>query len=131
MHQQKTENRMGGYWKGTRKEWMVERKEGMIQGKLTARGRRAAFSRLAGVAMVTELGRDVIMPRLIQTWQAPITPPLETKRAGLTGQCKERKGCLEKEGGQRRMGKCPRIKDLNPHTSALLHRQGHWTFEGL
>jgi len=38
--------------------------------------------------MVTELGRDVIMPWLIQTWQAPITPPRGRER----GKKREREG---------------------------------------
>lgn len=63
----------------------------MIQGK------ESAISRLADVAMVTELGRDVIVPWLIQTWQAPITPPLVREegreRAGVTGRRKVKKWC--------------------------------------
>lgn len=44
------------------------RKEGRIDtGQSDSQGEESGISRLAGVAMVTELGRDVIMPRLIQT----------------------------------------------------------------
>lgn len=53
-------------------------KEGGIDtGQVDSQGEERGISRLAGVAMVTVLGRDVIMPWLIQTWQPPITPPLE------------------------------------------------------
>lgn len=77
---------------------MERRKEGGIDtGQVDSQGEESGISRLADVAMVTELGRDVIMPCLIQTWQAPITPPLERGRErgrgwGVTGQCKEKKG---------------------------------------
>lgn len=44
------------------------RREGGIDtGQSDSQGEESGISRLAGVAMVTELGRDVIMPRLIQT----------------------------------------------------------------
>lgn len=62
---------------------MEGRREGEIDtGQLDSQGEESGISRLAGVAMVTELGRDVIMPWLIQTWQAPITPPLESEQEG-------------------------------------------------
>lgn len=61
--------------------WALEGHQGGIDtGQVDSQGEESSISRLAGVAMVTELGRDVIMPWLIQTWQAPITPPLERER---------------------------------------------------
>lgn len=60
---------------------MDEEKEGGIDpGQADSQGEESSISRLAEVAMVTELGRDVIMLWLIQTWQAPITPPLEREK---------------------------------------------------
>ncbi len=53
------------------------KEEGIDTGQVDSQGEESGISRLAGVAMVTELGKDVIMPWLIQTWQAPITLPLE------------------------------------------------------
>ncbi len=53
------------------------RREGIDTGQADSQGEESGISRLAAVAMVTELGRDVIMPWLIQTWQAPIPPPRE------------------------------------------------------
>lgn len=57
-----------------------EKERGIDTGQVDSQGEESGISRLADVAMVTELGRDVIMPWLIQTWQAPITPPLESGR---------------------------------------------------
>lgn len=84
-----------GTGRASGKERREGRKEGGIDtGQVDSQGEESDISRLAGVAMVTELGRDVIMPWLIQTWQAPITPPLEGERGrgwvGLTGRCKEK-----------------------------------------
>lgn len=39
MHELRAGSSQGGHWKGNKKG----RREGLIQGKLTARGRRAAF----------------------------------------------------------------------------------------
>lgn len=73
------------------------KEEGIDTGQVDSQGEESGISRLAGVAMVTELGKDVIMPWLIQTWQAPITPPLERERererVGVMGRCKEKNGC--------------------------------------
>lgn len=64
---------------GTGRAWERDGgKEGGIDtGQVDSQREERGISRLAGVAMVTVLGRDVIMPWLIQTWQPPITPPLE------------------------------------------------------
>lgn len=60
-------------------------RKGLVQGKLTAERRKAAFLGWMVLLWLQIWGRDVIMPWLIQTWQAPITPPLETERAGGGG----------------------------------------------
>lgn len=70
-----------------------------ITGQVISHREERGISWLAGVTMDTDMGRDVIMPRLIQTWQAPITPPLETEQAGVKRQRKEREG---EAGGHRR-----------------------------
>lgn len=53
---------------------MQPRRGRIDTGQVKSQGEESSISRLAGVAMVTMLGRDVIMPWLIQIWQAPITP---------------------------------------------------------
>lgn len=83
----------------------VGRKEGGIDtGQVDSHKEKSGISRLAGVAMVTELGRDVIMPWLIQTWQAPITPPLETEREGGRGREGGCDGTMQKEERMLREG---------------------------
>lgn len=72
------------------------KEEGIDTGQVDSQGEESAISRLASVTMATELGRDFIMPWLIQTWQVPITPPLKRGRIRVRegeGMMKREKGC--------------------------------------
>lgn len=72
---------------------------GSDTGQVDCQGEERSISRMAGVVMVTELGNDVIVPWLIQTWQGPITPPLET--SGLDGARRGKDARRKKRAGER------------------------------